>query len=155
SRPANAVAASLLLHAVLGLERDLEALLIEAFGNDTSVTWGRQGANYCVTRQLPDSRQQKVFLEPTRYALNQRILLMYSTCCPAIPTYYEQALIRNAVVLHGSSIAIREIDGQKMFVVINAYPHSTVAPEEIRQSVLEIAAEADLVEQYLTGQDSN
>lgn len=153
-RPVDAAAASLLLHAVLGLERDLESLLIEAFGNDRTVTWVRHGENYCVTRQLPGNRQQKVFLEPTQHAVRERILLLYSTCCPATPSYYEQALLQNAVVLHGS-LAIREIDGQKMFVVINAYPRSTVAPEEIRRSVLEIADQADQVEQHLTGQDQN
>lgn len=42
-----------------------------------------------------------------------------------------------------------------MFVVINAYPRSTVAPEEIRRSVLEIATQADQVEQRLTAQDLN
>lgn len=153
-RPVDAVAASLLLHAVLGVERDLESLLIEAFGNNRDVTWERHGEKYCVTRQLPGDRRQKVFLEPTQHAAHERILMLYSTCCPAIPSYYEQALLQNAIVLHGS-LAIREIDGQKMFVVINAYPRSTVAPEEIRRSVLEIAAQADQVEQRLTGQDRN
>ncbi len=153
-RPADAAAASLLLHAVLGLERDLESLLIEAFGNEPAVTWVRSGDNYCVTRQLPGDRKQRVFLEPTPHAVHERVLLLYSICCPAIPSYYEQALLQNAVVLHGS-LAIREIDGQKMFVVINAYPRSTVAPEEIRRSVLEIAAQSDLVEQRLTGHDDN
>ncbi len=153
-RPADAAAASLLLHAVLGLERDLESLLIEAFGNEPTVTWVRSGENYCVTRQLPGDRKQRVFLEPTPHVVHERVLLLYSICCPAIPSYYEQALLQNAVVLHGS-LAIREINGQKMFVVINAYPRSTVAPEEIRRSVLEIAAQADQVEQRLTQQDHN
>lgn len=153
-RPVDAAAASLLLRAVLGLERDLESLLIEAFGNDPTVTWTRSGENYCVTRRLPGARQQRVFLEPTSHAVHERVLLLYSICCPAIPSYYEQALLQNAIVLHGS-LAIREINGQKMFVVINAYPRSTVAPEEIRQSVLEIADQADQVEQRLTEQDQN
>jgi serine/threonine-protein kinase len=152
-RPVDAAAASLLLHAVLGLERDLESLLIEAFANDRSVSWDRNGEKYCVVRQLPGHRKQTVFLEPTQHAADERILLLYSTCCPAIPDFYEQALLQNAVVMH-ASLAIREIDGQKMFVVINAYPRSTVAPEEIRRSVLEIAVQADLVEQRLTAQDN-
>lgn len=153
-RPADAAAASLLLHAVLGLERDLESLLIEAFANEPAVTWVRTGENYCVTRQLPENRQQRVFLEPTPHAIHERVLLLYSICCPAIPSYYEQALLQNAIVLH-ASLAIREINGQKMFVVINAYPRSTVAPEEIRRSVLEITTQADQVEQVLTARDCN
>lgn len=151
-RPADAAAASRLLHAVLGLERDLESLLIEAFGKDPTIRWVREGENYCVTRQLPGNRRQRVFVEPSHHPVEERLLLLYSTCCPATPTYYEQALLQNAVVMHGS-LAIRVIDGQKMFVVINAYPRSTVAPEEIRRSVLEIAVQADQVENLLTGQD--
>ncbi len=153
-RPADATAASRVLHAVLGLERDIESLLLEAFGNDTTVTWVRNGENYCVTRLLPGDRKQRVFLEPTSHAVEERVLMLYSVCCPATPSFYEQALMQNAIVLHGS-LAIREIGGQKMFVVINAYPRSTVAPEEIRRSVLEIVAQADQVEHRLTGHDHN
>ncbi|MCX7421308.1 MAG: serine/threonine-protein kinase [Planctomycetia bacterium] len=153
-RPVDAVAASVLLHAVLGSERDLESLLIEAFSNDPSVTWVCHGEKYCVTRRLPGNRQHQVFLEATQHAANERILLLYAICCRATPSFYEQALLQNAVVLHGS-LAIREIDGHKMFVMINAYPRSTVAPEEIRRSVLEIASHADQVEHHLTGQDHN
>lgn len=85
-RPADAAAASLLLHAVLGLERDLESLLIEAFGNEPAVNWVRSGENYCVTRRLPGDRMQRVFLEPTPHAVHERVLLLYSICCPAIPS---------------------------------------------------------------------
>ena len=151
-RPPDAIAAAKLLHAVLGLERDIESLLFEAFGNDTNVTWIRQGETYRVTRQLPGDRRQVVFLEPTDHTVQERLLLLYSTCCRAEPSFYEQALRQNWIVMHGS-LAIREIDEQPMFVVINAYPRSTVAPEEIRRSVIEIAAQADEVERQLTGQD--
>lgn len=153
-RPVDAASASRLLHSVLGLTRDLESLLTEAFGNDRSVTWSHQGEEFHVTRQLPNHRSQKVVLESTQHAVRDRILLIYSVCCPASPDFYEQALMQNAVVLHGS-LAIREINGQKMFVVINAYPRSTVAPEEIRRSVIEIATQADQVERLLTGKDCN
>ena len=54
--------------------------------------------------------------------------------------------------MHGS-LAIRDINGEPMFVVINAYPRSTVALEEIRRSVIDIAMQADEVERNLTGLD--
>ena len=151
-RPADAVAASKLLHAVLGSERDIESLFVEAFRNDTSITWNREGERYSLTRQLPGNRRQIVYIETTEHATLERILLIYSTCCDANPTFYERALRQNWIVMHGS-LAIRDIDGKPMFVVINAYPRSTVAPEEIRRSVLDIAIHADEVERYLTGMD--
>ena len=151
-RPANAVAAAKLLHAVMGSERDLESLLIEAFANDTTITWNREGERYSLTRLLPGNRRQIVFVETTEHSTLERILLIYSTCCDANPSYYEQALRQNWIVMHGS-IAIRDIDGKPMFVVINAYPRSTAAPEEIRRSVIDIASQADEVERHLTGKD--
>lgn len=151
-RPPNAVAASRLLHAVMGSERDIESLLLEAFRNDTTVTWQRRGECYTVTRQLPNGRQQFIFIEMSEHTTLERILLIYSTCCRADTNYYEQALRQNWIVMHGS-LAIRDIDGQPMFVVINAYPRSTVAPEEIRRSVIDISQQADEVERHLTGMD--
>jgi len=151
-RPPNAAAASKLLHTVMGSERDIESLLLEAFRNDTSVTWQRRGELYTVTRQLPNGRQQFIFIETSEHATLERILLIYSTCCRADSNYYEQALRQNWIVMHGS-LAIRDIDGQPMFVVINAYPRSTVAPEEIRRSVIDISQQADEVERHLTGMD--
>lgn len=153
-RPADASAAAILLHAVLGLERDIESLLMEAFGNDTSVSWVRCGERYSVQRRLPNDRRQVVIVEPTQHRTEERLLLLYSTCCPATPDYYEAALRQNALVMH-ASLAIRDVDGQAMFVVINAYPRSTVVPEEIRRSVIEIAIQADEVERLLTGGDRN
>jgi serine/threonine-protein kinase len=41
------------------------------------------------------------------------------------------------------------------FVMIDAYPRSTVDPEEVRRSVLEIASHADAIERALTGRDRN
>jgi hypothetical protein len=58
----------------------------------------------------------------------------------------------NSEMLHGS-LAIRQIDGEQHFVVVDTYPRSTVDPEEIRRTVFDIAQNADRVEQRLTGLD--
>ncbi len=84
----------------------------------------------------------------------ERLVLIYSICCPADPEYYEEALRLNSEVSHGA-LAIREIDGKECFVMIDTFPRSTVDPEEIRRSVLEIAFRADSVEKLLTGLDQN
>ena len=152
NRPRDAIAASQLLHAVLGQERDLESLLIEAFRHQPGVTWKRSGDSYTLVRTLSDNRRQTVFMEPSDHSFGDRLLLFYSICCVADPEYYEQALRLNSEMQHGS-LAIREIDGEPHFVVVDTYPRSTVDPEEIRRTVLEIAQYADQVEQRLTGQD--
>lgn len=152
NRPRDAIEASQLLHAVLGQERDLESLLIEAFRHQPGVTWQRTSDSYTLVRSLPDNRKQTVFMEPSDHSFGDRLLLFYSICGPAKPDYYEQALRLNSEMQHGS-LAVREIDGESLFVVVDTYPRSTVDPEEIRRTVLEIARYADQVEQRLTGLD--
>ncbi|MHC4878766.1 MAG: type III secretion system chaperone family protein [Planctomycetota bacterium] len=78
--------------------------------------------------------------------------MFYSVCCHAEPEYYEQALRLNSAMLHGS-LALREIDGQPHFVIVDTYPRATVDPDEIRRTVLEVAHHADKVEHQLTGLD--
>lgn len=152
NRPKDAIEASQLLHAVLGHERDLESLLIEAFRHEPGVTWARTGDSYELVRRLGNDRTQKVFLEPSDHSVGDRLLMFYSVCCEARQDYYERALRLNSEMLHGS-LALREIDGVPHFVVIDTYPRSTVDPEEIRRTVLEVALHADQVEHRLTGLD--
>jgi len=81
-------------------------------------------------------------------------LKISSICCPAIPVYFEPALRLNSEILHGA-LAIAEIDEGAFFVMVDNYPLSTVDPEELRRSVLEVAHRADAIEKLLTGLDSN
>lgn len=151
-RPKDAIEASQLLHAVLGHERDLESLLTEAFAHERGVTWKRDGDNYSLTRLLPGDRRQTVYLEPSDHGIDDRLLLFYSICCKARTDYYEQALRMNSEMLHGS-LALRQINNEPYFVVVDSYPRATVDPEEIRRTVLEMSLHADEVEHQLTGQD--
>lgn len=154
NRPDSAIEATQLLHAVLGQVRDLESLMIEAFKHELTVTWTREDDRYRIVRVLPSKRQQVVYVEPSEHSVEERLLLIYSTCCPAQPSFYEQALKQNSDMLHGS-LALRMVEGVLQFVVIDTYPRSTVDPEDIRRTVLEVAMQADRVEQLLTGQDRN
>ena len=88
NRPKDAIEASQLLHAVLGQERDLESLLIEAFRHEPGITWTRHGDTYTLVRSLPGNRKQTVFLEPSDHAFGDRLLLFYSVCGPAQHDYF-------------------------------------------------------------------
>ena len=101
---------------------------------------------------MPGSRSQKVFIETTGGRADTRLLSIFSTCAPAQSSYDEQALRLNAQVSHGG-IAIRDLDGQSYFVMINTYPRATVDAEDIRKSAFEIAHHADAIERQLTGID--
>lgn len=153
-RPIDGLGASQLLQAVLGSTRDLDSLVYEAFRSCSHVEWSSEGGRIDVELQLPDGRGQKVFLENSDHPAGDRLLNMYSICCKAEPSFFEEALRLNAVVPHGS-LSIKDIDGVPHFVMVDTYPRATVSEEEIRRSVIEVGCRADEVENLLTGGDVN
>ena len=165
NRPADGVAAALILDAVTGQLRDVGELLADAFEEHPEVTWVRCGETYRLTVELPAGRSQAVTVEPSEHAAAERLVQIRSVCCPADATYYEQALRLNAKMPHGA-LCVRELDpaaghapcpaaegGVPYFVVFNSYPRATVDAEELRHSVFEAASRADAVELLLTGRD--
>lgn len=152
NRPRDGIEAAQLLRAVLGHVRDAESLLREAFLDEPCVSWIRCGQRYRLRVELPDGRRQTLFVEPSEHGAADRLLLIYSVCCRAQPEFYEYALRLNAEIAHGG-LSLREIDDELHFCMVDTYPRSTVDPEEIRRSVLEVALQADGIEKLLTGDD--
>lgn len=151
-RPQNGIAAAQLLSAILGELQDVDWLLREAFGKDSRVSWESENGCYRVRLDLGDGRRQTVFVEPSKHTAAERLLLIYSVCCPSDPAYYEFALRLNSEIAHGG-LAIRSVAGRDHFVMLDSYPRSTVDVEEIRRSVHEMATHSDAVEKMLTGRD--
>jgi serine/threonine protein kinase len=154
NRPRSGVEAVQLLQAVLGQAEDIESLLQKAFLNHPEIHWNREGSRYRIKLTFSNGRKQTVFVESSDHAAADRLLKISSVCCPALSVYFEPALRLNSEILHGA-LAIAEIDHEAVFVMIDNYPLSTVDPEEIRRSVLEVAHRADAIEKLLTGLDSN
>lgn len=152
NRPRDGIEAAQLLKAIAGEVRDIESLLQEAFAGFPSVRWSRTGRRYHLHVVLPDGRKQTLFIEPSDHRAGNRLLLIYSVCCPVKADYYETALRLNAEISHGA-VAVREMDGEPHFVVADTYPRATVDAEEIRRSVLVVAYQADEIEKRLTGCD--
>lgn len=152
NRPRDGVEASLLLQAILGHEQDLESMMHTAFAHHPDVNWRRDGERCIADVSLPDGRRQTVYVETSRHAVSDRLLQIYSLCCPADERFHREALKLNSSIAHGA-VALREIDGRDYFVTLNNYPRGTVDPDEIRRSVLELAAHADAMELCLTGLD--
>lgn len=154
TRPKDAYAAAHLLRAVLGSVQDVESLLHEAFEHEKHSSWTRHGEKYTVQLEFPNGRGQKVFVETSGHAASERLLVIYSVCCPVDSGYFEAALRMNSGMLHGAT-AIRDIDGVPHFVTVDTYPRGTVNSEEIRRSVWEVGIHADDIERKLTGLDVN
>ena len=151
-RPQNGIAAAQLLSAILGELQDIDWLLREAFGADPRVSWECENGCYRVRLDLAEGRRQTVFVEPSKHSTAERLLLIYSVCCPSDPSYFEFALRLNSEMAHGG-LAIRSVAGRDHFVMLNSYPRSTVDVEEIRRSVHEMATRSDALEKQLTGRD--
>jgi serine/threonine protein kinase len=152
NRPRDAGAAALLLQAVLGQTEDLESLLRVAFQGYPGVTWTGDGQRFVLDLRFTNGRRQRVMIEPSQHAAAERLLWIQSVCAKAEPAYFETALRLNSEILHGA-LAIREIDGESVFVMLDSYPRATVDAEEIRRSVLEVAHRADAVERLLSDVD--
>ena len=140
------------LRAVYGELRDFESLLREALEGSPVVIEGK-GDRFEVTVALPGERTQRVLVEVSRCgAITPQIIRVFSICAPTAECYYVRALELNARLPHGA-VAIDTVDGQPHFVMINSHPRASCDPQELRQSVLEVAYYADEVERQLTGRD--
>lgn len=155
NRPQDGVAAAQLLNAVCGQMRDLHSLMHDAFDGAPGIAWKRaDGEGYTLDVSIPDGRRQSLRIEPSDHSLSERLLLISSVCCDAQPAFYETALRLNSDIPHGG-LAVRDVNGAAKFVMVDTYPRATVDAEEIRRSVLEVAARADAVEKLLTGKDEH
>ena len=133
--------------------RDLRELIHESLaGLDTGIEPLSEGG-YEVTVALDKGRRQRVLIQRVDSELEKVSLLRISSpCAPVDDSYLRRALELNGRVDHGA-LAISRIDGRSYFVMRNAYPWATCDPEELRYSVMTIAAEADRVEELLLGGD--
>ncbi len=154
-RPKDGTMAAQMLRAVLGTTRDLTDLVYEAFNGLPGAAWDEEAdGSFRVHLTFRDERSQVVHLENSEHSAGERLLLIYSLCCEASPSFYEEALRLNASLQHGG-ISIRDINGRPCFVMVDTYPRGTVTAEDIRRSVFELGSRADSIENRLTGRDVN
>ena len=139
------------LDAAIAQIRDTEGLLRESVeGLDCFIQGARD--HFRILFKLPNDRLQEVYLEVEQNRHNERLLSVFSVCCPAEPRHYEFALKLNAEMTYGG-LSIREVNGQAMFVMTRTFPRGHVHPEAIRAALVDIARRSDWVEQQLTHAD--
>jgi eukaryotic-like serine/threonine-protein kinase len=139
------------LDAAISQIRDTEGLLRESVdGLDCFIQGARD--HFRILFKLPNDRLQEVYLEVGENRHNERLLSVFSVCCPAELRHYEFALKLNAEMTYGG-LSIREVNGQAMFVMTRTFPRGHVHPEAIRAALVDIARRSDWVEQQLTHAD--
>ncbi|MDB5391350.1 MAG: prkC 5, partial [Planctomycetaceae bacterium] len=153
-RPRDGIEAASNLSSLLGRIQDIDSLLTDAFGrNNPTVKWTGCGGRFTVNLTLPENRHQTVHIENSNHVRSsEQLLSIFSTCGQVVAGsndhLYLYALRLNSQIPHGA-MAIRRLDGEDYFVMVDSYPRGTVDVEEIRRSVLEVGNQADLMEQLL------
>ena len=154
NRPRDGIEAHQLLNAVLGHARDIDSLLHEALDDLPTITWKPDGQRFEAWVELVNERRQRVYIETVHSPQGDRLLSVFSLCGEFDAEHCSDALRLNSEIAHGA-IAIREIQGDPHYVLVNNYPRATVDVEEIRRSVLDAALHADAFEHRLTGRDEH
>ena len=150
-RYASAEALSEDLETAIAEIRDTEGLLRESVeGLDCFIQGARD--HFRILFKLPNDRLQEVYLEAGQNRHNERLLSVFSVCCPAETRHYEFALKLNSEMTYGG-LSIREVNGEAMFVMTRTFPRGQVHPDAIRAALLDIARRSDWVEQQLTHAD--
>ena len=150
-RPETAEVLAEELQALVFQLRDTEGLVRESLQGLDCQVYG-SGSHYRIVFELAGGRRQEVHIEIGDGRFNQRLVSIYSVCCPADPDHYEFALRLNAELTIGG-LSIRVVNGEPMFVMTRTYARGQVTPADVRAAVLEIALRGDSVEQQLTRED--
>ncbi len=139
------------LESVIGQMLDTESLVRESVeGLDCFIQGARD--HYRILFKLPNDRLQEVYLEVGHGRHMERLLSVFSVCCPAEPKHYEFALKLNAELTYGG-LSVRTVNGVPMFVMSRTYSLAHADSIEIRAALREIARRSDWVEQQLTHAD--
>jgi len=112
------------------------------------------GNSYRFRLSLPDGREQKVAVYFGRKDdRDDELVVIYSECGPANPKYYEAVLRKNLAIPAGA-FAIRDINGDPNFVMVDTMLAALVTPSLLAKRIENIAARADMVEKVLANEDT-
>jgi len=131
-----------------------EALVAEAVAG-TGIQVAQHGGGFALTVHLQSQRYQTVTVSfAARDFEDEPLVVVYTECGPATPAGYEWALRQNLRLSFGA-IAIRDRDGQPLFVMVDTHLRRTASPADIRKSVLLLAEKGDALEEALTKADQH
>ncbi len=139
------------LEALIAQMLDTETLVRESVeGLDCFVQGARD--HFRILVKLPKNRLQEVYVEVGQGRHKERLLSVFSVCCPADSRHYEFALKLNAELTY-AGLSVRVVNGEPMFVMSRAYPRAHADAAHVQAAIREIAKRSDWVEQQLTQAD--
>jgi hypothetical protein len=97
-------------------------------------------------------RQNLVITFDSRDAEGKPLVCVYTECGPAHPTKYDTVFRYNLSLPYGS-VAVRDVDGHPMFVMMHTTARQSLDIAVLRRALLAIAKQADALEYELTRKD--
>lgn len=142
--------------AVANMPRDNEfdaAECVKRTAEFLGVEPSGSGGTYQFHLSLPKGRRQKVavFFDQ-KDSDGHKLVVVYSECGPAKAKHYEAVLRKNLTIPAGA-FAIRDIDGEPNFVVVDTMMADLVTPRALAKRIENIATRSDNVEKSLSKQD--
>jgi hypothetical protein len=129
------------------------AACIQSCGQFLGVQPSGSDNSYQFKLSLPEGREQKVSVFFGREdEQKDPIVVIYSECGAADPKYYEAALRKNLTIPAGA-LAIRDVGGKPIFVIVDTMLTELVTPSTLAKKIENIAARADAIEKGLTKRD--
>jgi len=111
------------------------------------------GTSFRFELSLPGDRTQKVTVYFGRKDSDgDELVVIYSECGPADERHYEAILRKNMSIPVGA-FAIRDIDEEPNFVMVETMAAVSVTPSILAKKVENIGSRADSVERVLTKED--
>jgi hypothetical protein len=107
---------------------------------------------YAVVVQLREGRSQKVVIQEFSRSEGRQLVQILTYCGGFDASTMPWALKTNTQ-LGRCAIAVAALDGQEQFVVVNCLPREEATPDQVVETVKEIAFYGDWIEKRLTGQD--
>lgn len=132
-----------------GCELFRRALADEA----TELTWEEEGYLYIRIPLEAGRKQQIVATFNEENSSGERLTTLYTECGAPLPEFLESLSERNAALKYGKLSVEEADDGTSKVVMREAIPSRTLTPELVRDVVLTLAADADLLELEMTGAD--
>ncbi len=97
-------------------------------------------------------RQNLAVTFDSKDAEGRPLVCVYTECGPAHPTKYDTVFRYNLSLPYGS-VAVRDVDGHPMFVMMHTTPRQSLDIAVLRRALLAIAKQADALEYELTRKD--
>jgi len=133
--------------------RDTESLVRQSLdGIDCFIQGSRDTFRIMIPQ--PGDRLQEVMIEVNdgEEGRGERFLSVFSVCGPADPEYFGFALALNSRLTCGG-LSIRYVLGKPMLVMSRTFPRDRARPYDLRDAILQIAANSDQIEKKMTRLD--